>query len=90
MRVRWRAKQLRLEKAARLGRDVTQEEVSQATGITVSRISDIENNKTQGVQFETLARLAQFYGLRSVAGLLEFEGIEDTIEGNPTPVSVAA
>lgn len=90
MRVRWKAKQLRLQMAARLGRDVTQEEVSQATGLTVSRLSDIENNKTQGVQFDTLGRLAAFYGLRSVADLLDFDGNDDTMAGNMMPVSVAA
>jgi DNA-binding Xre family transcriptional regulator len=90
MQIRWKAKQLRLQRAARLGRDVTQDEVSQATGITVSRLSDIENNKTQGVQFDTLARLARFYELRSVADLLDFEGNGDTMKGNTMPASVAA
>lgn len=90
MQVRWRAKQQRLHMAARLGRDVTQDEVSQATGITVSRISDIENNKTNGVQFETLVRLAKFYGLRSIGELLEFDGVEDTSVGNIMPVPVVA
>lgn len=89
MRVRWKAKQLRLQMAARLGRDVTQEEVSQATGITVSRISDIENNKTHGVQFDTLARLAKFYGLRDVGELLEFEGNGDAMMGNTMPIPAA-
>jgi transcriptional regulator with XRE-family HTH domain len=72
----WKAKQLRLDLAAKLGRDVTQEEVSQATGLAVSRISAIENNKTKGVEFDTLIRLAQFYELLSVAELIEFQNGE--------------
>ena len=76
MQVLWKAKQLRLQQAAKLGRDVTQEEVSQATGLAVSRISAIENNKTKGVEFDTLIRLAQFYQLHSVADLIEFRNGE--------------
>lgn len=72
LNVRWRAKQLRLERAARLGRDVTLEEVSQSTGIAISTLSNIENNRVGRVDFSTLARLGRFYGVGSVSDLLEF------------------
>lgn len=73
MSVQWKAKNLRLELAAKLGRDVTQDEVSRSTGLAISRISAIENNKTRGVEFDTLVKLARFYHVRSVADLIEFE-----------------
>jgi transcriptional regulator with XRE-family HTH domain len=72
--------------AARLERDVTQEEVSRATGISVGRISIIENGKARGVEFDTLEKLARFYGVRNVGELLELaipdEGKEEKSEGN--------
>ena len=74
-RVRWKVKQRRLELAAKLGRDVTLQEVSNATGITVSRLSTIENNKSKGVEFGTLERLAEFYQLTNIADLLAIEDI---------------
>lgn len=72
-RVRWKAKQLRLALAAELGRDVTQEEVSNSTGIAVSTLSAIENNRAKGVEFETLVKLANFYRVKEVGDLLVFE-----------------
>lgn len=75
-RVRWGVKQLRLKRAADLGRDVTLEEVSQSTGIGLSTLSQIENNKVRGVRFETLERLAEYYGLSNSAQLLLMEDEE--------------
>ena len=72
-RVRWRAKQLRREMAAKLGRDVKLEEVAQKTGISLSTLSYIENNKGKGVEFNTLERLAEFYQVGSVGDLLAME-----------------
>ena len=72
-RIRWGAKQLRLDRSAHLGREVTLEEVSAQTGIGVSTLSRIENNKVRGVLFETLEKLAEFYGVDSVALLLPME-----------------
>jgi transcriptional regulator with XRE-family HTH domain len=94
MRVQWRAKQLRLLMAARLGRDVTQDEVSKATGISVSRISVIENGKARGVEFDTLEKLARFYGVSDVGELLQLAKSEDNggeeLSGNQEPARVAA
>ncbi|NJM06014.1 helix-turn-helix transcriptional regulator [Candidatus Gracilibacteria bacterium] len=83
MHVRWKAKQLRLNRAAKLGRDVTQDEVAKATGLAISRLSDIENNKAEGVRFDTLTRLAKFYGVKQIGELLEFA------EENSNPILVA-
>lgn len=70
--VRWRAKQLRLDRAARLGRDVTLDEVSKSTGIAISTLSNIENNRVARADFGTLTRLAKFYEVQNVGELLEF------------------
>lgn len=102
MRVQWRAKQLRLSLAARLGRDVTQEEVSQATGISTSRLSVIENGKVRGVEFDTLEKLARFYQVRDVGELLQLITGDETHAsagdapaaehdgGNQAPARIAA
>ncbi len=73
--VHWRAKQLRLQRAARLGRNVTLEEVCQSTGIGMATLSNIENNKVRGVEFGTLERLAAFYDVGSICDLLELSEI---------------
>lgn len=72
-RVRWEAKQLRRKMSAELGRDVRLEEVAEKTGISLGTLSRIENNKSRGVEFETLEKLAEFYGVDSVASLLHIE-----------------
>jgi len=59
--------------AAQEGRDIKLEEVAQKTGIALSTLSNIENNKAKGVEFHTLERLASFYGLENVGDLLVFE-----------------
>ncbi len=71
LNVRWRVKQLRLERAAKLGRDVTLEEVSHNTGIALSTLSNIENNRVVRVDFTTLTRLAKFYEVTSICDVLE-------------------
>ncbi|HEU4328124.1 MAG TPA: helix-turn-helix transcriptional regulator [Roseiflexaceae bacterium] len=71
--VRSRVKQLRLNLAARLGREVTLKEVYTATGIAVSTLSRIENNQIQGIEFATLVKLADFYGVNDIGELIGFE-----------------
>ena len=68
-----RVKQLRLDMAARLGRDVTLKEVSESTGIAISTLSRIETNQVKGIEFATLAKLAAFYGAESVGDMLALE-----------------
>lgn len=72
-RVQWRIKQLRREMAARLGRDVQLSEVYQKTGIAVPTLSNIENNKTKGVEFQTLEKLAEFYDVEGIGELLSID-----------------
>jgi DNA-binding Xre family transcriptional regulator len=73
--VKSRLKQLRLDKAAQLGRDVPLKEVYDATGIAISTLSRIETNQAKGVEFATLVKLADFYGVSDVGELLSLEEI---------------
>ena len=75
-RVVSRARQLRLDMAARLGRAVTLEEVAEQTGITVAALSRIENNKNERIDFDTITKLCTFYGV-GVGDLLEIEDSEE-------------
>jgi DNA-binding Xre family transcriptional regulator len=68
-----RAKQLRLDLAAKRGHEVTLREVYEATGIAISTLSRIENNQVSTVEFTTLAKLAEFYGVNNIADLLALE-----------------
>ena len=74
-RVVSKARQLRRQKAAQLGRPVTLEEVAEHTGITVAALSRIENNKNERIDFDTITKLCMFYGV-GVGELLELK-IED-------------
>ncbi len=71
-RVVTKARQLRLDMAARLGRAVTLEEVAEQTGITVAALSRIENNKNERIDFDTIKKLCLFYGV-GVGDLLELK-----------------
>lgn len=73
--VKTRLRQLRLDRAAHLGREVTMKEVCDATGIAISTLSRIENNQVQSVEFATLVKLADFYEVSEVGQLLSLEEI---------------
>ena len=81
MQVKWKVRQLRLELSARLGRSVKQDKVCQKTGLSPSRLSVIESDKTQGVEFDILIRLAKFYHVQRIGDLLEF-----VLEDEETPL----
>jgi DNA-binding Xre family transcriptional regulator len=69
--VRWKAKELRHKRSIKIGRDVTLEEVSQSTGIGMTTLSNLENNKVEGTDFSTVERLAAFYEVENLCDLLE-------------------
>ncbi|NTU79093.1 MAG: helix-turn-helix transcriptional regulator [Chloroflexales bacterium] len=73
--VRSKLRQLRLNLAAAQGREVTMKEVCDATGIALSTLSRIENNQVQSIEFATLVKLADFYGVKEVGELLSLEEI---------------
>ena len=85
-RVATKARQLRLNLAAKRGQQVTLEEVAEQTGITVAALSRIENNKNERIDFDTIMKLCTFYGV-PVGELLT---IEETSEGNYSPALLAA
>jgi DNA-binding Xre family transcriptional regulator len=73
--VKTRLKQLRLNLAAQRGHEVTLKEVYDTTGIAISTLSRIENNKAKGIEFDTLVKLADFYGVSDIGQMLSLEEI---------------
>ena len=70
-RITSRVRQARLNMAARLGRTVSIREVSRETGIAVSTLRRLEDDKAEGVDFATLTRLAEFYGAARIDDLFQ-------------------
>lgn len=83
-RILTKARKLRLDYAAKLSRPVTAKEVADAIGIHENTLNKIENGKTDGIKFETLAALCRFYGV-GVGELLEYDP-----NGQQTPGLVGA
>ena len=67
-----KARQVRLDYQQRIGRSVSIQEVADAIGITRAALSNIEHGKTKQVEYETLRKLCEFYGV-SVGDLLVYE-----------------
>ncbi len=67
-----KARQVRLDYQQRIGRTVTIQEVADTVGVTRAALSNIENSKTKQVEYETLRKLCEFYGV-SVGDLLVYE-----------------
>lgn len=68
-----KALQARLNYQARIGRKVSLQDVSDATGITKAALSKIERGDTERIDFETLTKLCTFYGV----------GVGDILQYNP-------
>jgi DNA-binding Xre family transcriptional regulator len=66
-----KVRQLRLEKQAKEGREIDIEEVANAIGISRPALSNIELGKTQRIDFGTLMKLCDYYGV-GVGELLEY------------------
>lgn len=64
---------------------LTQSELAKRTGITQKQISALETGKTKGIEFETLAKLCDFFGC-TPADLL---AVEYEIESPLTPEELA-
>lgn len=67
-----KARQVRLDYQQQQGRTVTIQEVAEAIGITRAALSNIEHGKTKQVEYETLRKLCEFYGV-PVGDLLMYE-----------------
>jgi len=66
-----KARQARLNYQARMGRVVTQGEAASGMGMDPAMLSRIEKGKTNGAEWETLARMCSYYGI-SICELLEY------------------
>lgn len=72
MKIMTKALQLRLDYQRRAGRDMTQQEIAQLAGVNRLTLRRIERGETQGIDFDTLAKLCAFYGV-GVGDILEFD-----------------
>jgi DNA-binding Xre family transcriptional regulator len=77
--VRTKLRQLRLNRAAHLGREVTLQEVHKATGIAVSTLSDLEQGRVKGIKFDTIVRLADFYAVDNIGDMLSLEELRHAL-----------
>ena len=81
-RVVSKARQLRFNLQAKLGQPVTIEDVAEATGIARPALNRIELNQTERIDFATIRKLCEFYGV-PVGELLTME--EEDVEGIKVP-----
>lgn len=65
--------QARLDFQKKLNRSVTQKEVADAIGITQATLRRIERNETSGIDFETLRKLCDYYGIKP-GDIIKYEG----------------
>lgn len=72
MRIVSKVRQLRFAQQAKLGRQVTVQEVADAIGISRERLTQIELGRMREIDTETLAKLCRFYGV-GVGDILEYE-----------------
>lgn len=80
-----KARLARLNYQARIGRVVTQLEAAAGMGMDPAMLSRIEKGKTNGAEWETLARMCSYYSI-SICDLLEYTEddaavIEDNEDG---------
>lgn len=57
-----KVRQLRLDYAQKIGRDVEQKEVADAVGVTEATLSRIERGVITRMDFDTMIKLCGFYG----------------------------
>jgi DNA-binding Xre family transcriptional regulator len=67
-----RARQLRLNHQAKMGRPVTLQEVADAIGIERAALNRIELGQTKKIEFETLLKLCAYYEV-GVGEILEYD-----------------
>lgn len=68
-----KARQTRLNYAARIGRTVTVEEVAEAAGVDRGALTRLEQGKTRRYDGELLEKVCAFYGI-GVGDILEIVG----------------
>jgi DNA-binding Xre family transcriptional regulator len=75
-RVISKARQTRLSHAAKLGRNVTVEEVAEATGVDRGALTRLETGKTERFDGPMIAKLCAYYGVGVGDILVYVEGDE--------------
>lgn len=83
-----KARQLRFEYQVKAGRTVTAQEVAKELGIHKNTMSQIERGQTEGIAFDTLAKLCAFYGVE-VGAILQYVGDEIQKNGKPEQLTFA-
>lgn len=89
-RVITRARQARLNYAARIGRTVSVEEAAQKLGIDRKRLTQIELDRWDSIDRETVVKMVELYGAESLTDLfdIDLDGIQMTGYAN-APLAVA-
>lgn len=72
MKIVSRARQLRLNYEAKIGRRVSVEEVAKAVGVDRKRLTQIELGRMKEIDTDTLAKLCNYYGV-GVGDVLEYD-----------------
>lgn len=76
-----KARRVRLNYQARIGRVVTQVEAAAGMGMDPAMLSRIEKGKTNGAEWETLARMCSYYEV-SICELLEYSEDDTAVTEN--------
>ena len=63
---------LKREKAARENRDITLREIAEKTELSLGTLQKLNSGSMKGVRIETLEALYNYFGLSSIADLVEF------------------
>jgi putative transcriptional regulator len=71
-RIVTKARRLRLERQLKENRNITLQEVADATGIERAALNRIELGQTTRIDFDTLEKLCAFYGV-GVGDVLEYD-----------------
>lgn len=78
-----KARQARLKYAAKVGRKVSLRDVEAETGIAITTLSRLERDDTTRIDFETLGKLVELYGV----GVEEILGYDPNKLAEPTGVA---
>lgn len=79
-----KARRLRLEYQAKIGRSVSVQEVADTVGLTRKALTNIELDKTERIDFETLRNICDFY-----SRVLERPvGVGDVLEYDPNKMTL--
>ena len=67
---------LRWQKAAKENRDITLREISQQTCLSLGTVQKLSKGSVKGVRIETLDALCSYFGVASIAELVEYVPVQ--------------